>query len=168
MVIRRLCHSPFSHVDMMLEDGSLLGASDSANSPVIAGNPRGVAIRPPNYQQFGIRRRMILKTPKADAITAIWLSQLGKPFDHSALREFLSSSFPGERDWRNTGKWFCAEGLVWSEEQSGYWAPRPLLWPKTRVSPTDMLLLHLFDPNWINSETFWQPVPGLQLDPGEI
>jgi hypothetical protein len=55
-VIRRICHSPFSHLDVVLPDGNLLGSSDSPKAPHIEGNPRGVAVRPPEYQEFGIRR----------------------------------------------------------------------------------------------------------------
>src|SRR6266446_2335592 len=83
-----LGHSQFSHVDFRLEDGSLLGASDNPRAPIIYGNPRGVAVRPSgtykpdprDYQSFGIRRHMIIKTDKADAIIGYALSQVGKPF----------------------------------------------------------------------------------------
>lgn len=166
-LIRRLCHSPFSHVDMVLPNGNLLGASDSPDAPAIAGNPRGVAVRPPDYQEWGIRRRMIITTEKADAIVAAGLTQLGKPFDHTALHEFISDSFPDARNWRDPGQWFCAEWGTWSMETAEYWAPRALLWPKSRVSPTDLLLLFIFDPNFVNRDAFWQPVPGLQLGPRE-
>jgi hypothetical protein len=159
-----MCHSPFSHVDFALDDGSMLGASDQGpGSPCIRGNPRGVAIRPPDYQEFGLRRRMIIKTDKADAVIAAAMTQLGKPFDNTALHEFLSADFPSSRDWRDPAAWFCAELVGWAFENGSYWAPRLLLWPKTRISPTDLLLMMLFDPNWINCATFWNPVPGLKL-----
>src|SRR4029077_1703728 len=79
--IRRLCHSPFSHVDYLLPDGNLLGASDQGpKSPCIAGNPQGVAIRPPHYQKFGIRRDMAPGTDRAEEILNVAKTQLGKPF----------------------------------------------------------------------------------------
>ena len=163
-LIRRLTHSPFSHVDLVLPDGSLLGASDQGpTSPCIEGNQRGVAIRPPDYQRFGYRRQMILETDRAGAVIEAARTQLGKPFDNAALHDFLSDKFPDYRDWRDPAAWFCAEFLTWAEEQGGYWANPPLLWPKTRVSPTDHLLLHLTDSRWVNRDTFWNPIPGLKL-----
>jgi len=154
-VIRHMCHSPFSHVDIELPDGSLLGSSDSPKARVIAGNPRGVAIRPNNYENYGYRRRMIIQTDKADAIIAAAKSQLGKPFDNSALKGFLSDALPGQRDWRDTLSWFCSELIMWAFETAGYWNTILSVWPKDRISPPDMLMIFLFDPNWINRNTFW-------------
>jgi hypothetical protein len=61
-LIRRANHSPFSHVDMVMKDGTLIGASDSPNAPCIHGNKRGVAQRPFDYQEFSYRRQMIIAT----------------------------------------------------------------------------------------------------------
>lgn len=161
-LIRRLCHSPFSHVDFSLPGNELLGASDNPHAPVLMGNPRGVAIRPWNYQSFGIRRQMVIETNKADSIITMAKSQLGKPFDSTALHDFFSDSFPGMRDWRENGHWFCAELVIWAFEQAGYWH-HDLLWPKNRVSPTDIFLIFLTDQNWVNRATFWSPVMGMQI-----
>lgn len=103
---------------------------------------------------------------RANDVREIALSQLGKPFDNSALKDFLSDSFPGERDWRLDDHWFCAELVVWAMETAAMWGG-PLHWPKNRVSPTDILMLMLTDARWRNAETFWQPIPGLSLGPGE-
>lgn len=168
-IIRRLCHSPFSHVDFVLGDGSLLGASDQGHdSPVIKGNSCGVAIRPPDYQPFGYRRRMTIVTDKAESVLAAAYSQLGKAFDSEALHDFLGDEFPGIRDWRDPDKWFCAELVAWAFETGGYWIPSTLQWPKNRVSPTDMLLVLQFDANWVNRDVFWEPVPGLKLGLKEV
>lgn len=165
--IRRLCHSPFSHVDTVLPDGNLLGSSaQGLNSPVIKGNPQGVAIRPPNYQKWGIRRRMILRTDKANAMINWSMTQLGKEFDNTALWDFVGDDFPGIRDWRKPDKWFCSEKKAVSFEEGGYF-PYQMPWPKNRVSPTDLLLILLMDERWINRDTFWDHVPGLELDEGE-
>lgn len=165
-LIRRSCHSPFSHVDIQLEDGNLLGASDFPTAPVIKGNPRGVAIRPPNYQRFGYRRCMILATHRADDIRAIACTQIGKKFDNGALRGFISDKFPGERDWRLDDCWFCGELVAFALEVGGFWT-RPLIWPRNRVSPTDLILVLLMDERFINADRFWAPVPGLKMDEGE-
>lgn len=164
-VIRRLGHSRFSHVDFVLPDGNLLGASDQGpTSPCIAGNPRGVAIRPPDYQEFGLRRQMILATDTADAVVAKAMTQLGKPFDSSGMWGFLEDQFVHDvpRDWRNPDAWWCSEHKAWSLEGGGFFG-RQLIWPKNRVSPTDLFLLLMMDPRFINHETFWEPVPGLKL-----
>jgi hypothetical protein len=205
-VIRCLTHSPFSHVDIVLEDGNLLGASDSKDAPVIKGNPRGVAIRPPNYEQFGIKAVATVTTDKADAIVQAAMGQLGKAFDNSALWGFLVdpllpddrtwmnqwmgsrllggladrlvehlvspyeiksfvghpgiiSSWAGEdksaKSWRDEGQWFCAELAAWVIESGGYWDPRKLGWPLSRISPTDLLLLFAVDDNFVNRNQFW-------------
>jgi hypothetical protein len=171
-IIRRAGHTQFSHSDLELDDGSLVGASNSPEAPVIRGNPNGVAVRPPNYQLFGYRRRMVLETPRAKDIENLWLSQVGKDFDTSFIWDFASDKWPGSRDWRLTDRWVCAEGITWSMETAGFWADDfpdgKLPWPKNRVSPTDLLLVLLTDPRWINRDTFWEPVPGLKLDPGEV
>jgi hypothetical protein len=166
--IRRLNHSPFSHVDYLLPDGNLLGASDQGpKSPCIKGNPQGVAIRPSNYQLFGYRRDMVLKTDLADVVLGLAMAQLGKPFDSTALWDFLADDFPGVRDWSDPAAWFCAELKVATLDMAGLFAPKKLMWPKNRVSPTDLLLILQMDDRWINRENFWNPIPGLALDPGE-
>jgi hypothetical protein len=171
-LIRMMGHSPFSHGDFALEDGNMLGASDQGpGSPCIKGNPCGVAIRPPGYQQFGMRRRMVIRTPLADRIIERASSQLGKPFDKQGLHNFLSP-WKGDRDWRDPDQWWCSEMIVWAFEKEGYWdvilGDLELPWPKDRVSPTDVLMIFLLDPGWINRDTFWKPVPGLKLDENEI
>jgi hypothetical protein len=166
-LIRRACHSPFSHVDMVMKDGTLVGASDSPWAPYIHGNPRGVASRPMDYQLFAYRRQMILATDRADDIRRLWVSQLGKGYDTDALKDMIADSFPGQRDWRLNDSWFCAEGILWAMEAGYFWGPPPVPWPKNRVSPTDILMMCINDPRWLNRDTFWLPIPGLVLGPGE-
>jgi hypothetical protein len=154
-LIRRLCHSPFSHVDFVLPDGNLLGASNQGvGTPCIEGNPCGVAVRPPDYQDFGIRRNMIIKTDKAQFILAAAYAELGKPFDNDALWRFIGEG-AFTRDWRDPAMWFCAELVPHCFERGAYWYPEELIWPKDRFSPTDLILLFQMDPNFINRKTFW-------------
>ncbi len=157
-LICRMSHSPFSHVDYVCADGSLLGASDSPESPIIEGNPHGVAVRPPDYQEFAIRRRAVIVTDKAAEFDKHMRSQLGAPFDSDALYAFFSAPLLS-RDWREPTKWFCSELVSWSLESAGLF-PYALLVAKNRVSPSDLLLL--LNP-YMNVDTFWQPVPGLKL-----
>jgi hypothetical protein len=166
-IIRRANHSPFSHVDFVMKDGTLLGASDSPKAPHIHGNPRGVASRPFDYQRFAYRRQMVIATPRADDIRRLAVTQLGKRFDNSGLRDFASDSFPGKRDWRLDECWFCAELCMWSMETCYLWGTPPMPWPKNRVSPTDIIMIMLSDERWINRDEFWLPIPGLVLGPGE-
>ena len=56
---------------------------------------------------------------------------------------------------------------MWAMEMGYFWGPPPLPWPKNRVSPTDILMMCLSDKRWLNKETFWNPIPGLVLGPGE-
>lgn len=157
-LIRRTCHSPFSHADLVMLDGTLLGASDFAIAPIIIttppGNPRGVAQRPFDYAKFGYRRQMIIATSRADDVRAIARTQLGKPFDNGALRDMIGDKFPGERDWRIDDCWFCSELLAWAMETAGMF-DGPLPWPKNRLTPTDLLVLFLLDSRWVNRDTFW-------------
>ena len=168
-VIRMLGHTYFSHVDFVLEDNTLLGASDNPEAPHIYGNPRGVAIRTADYQSFGIRRRMIIKTDKADAILAYAKKQIGRPFDSSALspKVFLADPFYGSvesRDWRDPNQWFCAELIICAFEKGEYWGAGvkvPIL--KNRITPADAHMIFLMDPNFINRETFLDPIPNIKM-----
>lgn len=159
-VIRRLCHSVFSHVDLVLDEG-LLGASGPDKK---LHDPGGVLIRSFHPWDYSIRRRVTIKTDKADAIVALAQSQLGKPFDQSALYSFLSNpAAPDKRDWRDPVCWFCSELMTWVLESASFF-PYPLIVHMDRVSPSDLLLL--LNP-WVDPKTFWQRVPGLELDANE-
>jgi hypothetical protein len=165
-VIRRLCHSPFSHLDVVLPDGNLLGSSDSPHAPSIEGNPGGVAIRPPDYQTFGIRRMAnVFSTEAVElAFYTKLRSQLGEPFDDTALHAFIGKvSFMPTRDWTDSSSWFCSELVAWALMEAGFFRYE-LLVPKDRISPADLLLL--LNP-FIDTTHFWDPIPGLKLGPKE-
>ncbi len=177
--IRVLGHTYFSHTDFLLEpfefEGKtytdcLLGASNNPAAPHIMGNPRGVAVRPPDYQSFGIRRRMVLQTDRADAILAFAHSQVGKPFDSGALspKVFLSDPFyramEGDRDWRNPEQWFCMELVICAMEEGGYWGPgKKVRVKKNRITPGDGYTMFMMDPNFVNADTFFDPTPMLKM-----
>jgi hypothetical protein len=164
--ICRLTHSPFSHVDLLLDDGNLLGSSDNPTAPVIEGNARGVAIRQPNYQKFAVRRDVVMSvTPKEKQLFENYCrTQLGKPFDIEVMkpRIFISPNFHN-RDWRTEEKWFCAELMARATEEAEL-----LGWPipgiKNRITPADLILLlaPLYD-----FELCSKPIPGLQLEQWE-
>lgn len=156
------CRSQFSHVDYVMEDGNLLGASDSPNAPVIAGNPAGVAIRPPDYQLFAIRRiaHVYVPTRVEARFDEIMRSQIGEPFDSKAMHAVFNPDPQTGRDWRDASMWFCSEFKAYGFEESGALDVLPLI-SKDRVTPPDLLLIisHLV----ANAETFWDPIPGLVL-----
>jgi hypothetical protein len=195
--IRILGHTYFSHVDFVIPmdlvgswigrgeidarglsfqygDYALLGASSTPGGQVLSGNPRGVAIRPVNYLSFGIRRRMVLQTDRADAILAWAKTQIGKPFDNGALspKVFLSDPFYGEvesRNWRDPDKWFCAEYVICAFENGGYWGSGvkvPI--KKNRVTPADGTMVFMMDPNLQNRATWLDPIPEIAMGPYEI
>lgn len=150
-VIRRLCHSRFSHVDVVLPGEGLLGASgpdtyDVRGAKVI--DPGGVRIRPFDpwpYLDKPRVARIVADEEKVRLTIEAWRSQIGKPFDGSALWGFLADAADAvmqheKRDWRDVDKWFCSEGVIWSCEQGGLF-PWPLVVVKNRVTPADSLLL---------------------------
>jgi hypothetical protein len=139
----------------------LLGASDNPNAPVVFGNPRGVAVRPINYQRFSIRRDAVIET--TDDVKARFekfaFAQVGKPFDSTALKlkTFLGMSF--ERDWRADNKWYCAEMVGRDVEVSGllsYEYPGV----KNRMTAADLLVY--LAPR-LNFAQFSRPIPYLAM-----
>jgi hypothetical protein len=130
--IRQYDHGPWSHVDAVLEDGSLLGSRDD----VVGGKPSGVQIRPAGYLNF--KDEKILSIPCDDPIAklfyATWASQIGKPYDQTAILAFVL-----ERDWRAMDSWFCSEGVTWAAEQAKLF-PFPLAMPTNKVTPSGLYL----------------------------
>ena len=153
-VIRRMCHSPFSHVDIVLEGEGLLGASGpdktakmiSPGGGMVIPDEGGVRVRPFDPWPYKERpRRLTIRSndPTDDFLHAriieLARAQIGKPFDDGALYDFLSSH-PGDRDWRSQDKWFCSELVVWCCETCGLF-PWSLISPKNRVTPADSIML---------------------------
>lgn len=137
-VIRRLCHSPFSHVDIVLPEG-LLGASGKDDSLKDIG---GVLIRP--FNPWPYRVKVQVKIPCTldiyNKVISNAKGQLGKPFDNAALWDFLGEGKESNRDWRSLDSWFCSELFIWSMEEAGFF-PYPLAVCKNRVSPADSLIM---------------------------
>ncbi len=140
-IIRFMCHSPFSHADIMLPGPphpyGLFGASD----------PGGVILRNHDYQSFKAWHQATIHTPLADRIIELVLSQEGRPFDSVAMKQVLSDHV---RDWKVPDAWFCSELIAWACEEAGLFK---IVVPKNRVTPADLLLL--LNP-WIDAEEFWK------------
>lgn len=133
-VIRWFGHDgSWSHVDLVLPDGRLLGAR--ADNP--GGYGRGVQIRPANYQSFARRLVVAVPTQTAAAVYGYARAQIGKAYDHTAIVAFFV-----ERNWRDPDAWFCSELAAAALIEGGFW-PRPwaLPCPVNKIDPDDLLLL---------------------------
>lgn len=91
----------FSHVDIVLPDGTLLGArSDNADGV------KGVAIRRSDYEVW--HKRVVFSIPCTDlqheAAYDFARKQVGKPYDHTAILGFIFN-----RAWMDSDSWYCAE-----------------------------------------------------------
>jgi hypothetical protein len=137
MIIRRLCHSEFSHVDIVIPGEGLLGVSGPDNE---IGDPGGVMIRSFHpWVYLHPPKTVVLETDKEAEIIAIGRGQIGKPFDNTALWDFFSDK-PGDRDWTDEKSWFCSEYIVWCFVKAGFF-PYPLVSAKNRITPGDSLML---------------------------
>lgn len=135
-----LTRSDWSHVDVVIPSGQH-GVYASWEYGLLGASETGVRIRPPNYQQFLRRNRMTLETPRADAIIARLLTQLGKPFDYTALYRVFD---PNWSNWSNNDKWYCAELVAWALSEEGYWSDRrkhDVLVDLNHIAPLDLILM---------------------------
>jgi hypothetical protein len=135
-LIRRACHSRFSHVDIVLPGEGLLGVSGEDKS---CHDPGGVRIRPFEPWPYSIMREVTINTPLADTIIRTGKTQIGKPFDNDALYAFFNP-FGAHRDWRELDKWFCSEWFIWSCEVEKLF-PYKLCVPMNMINPNDSMLL---------------------------
>lgn len=137
-LIRRACHSRFSHVDIVLPGEGLLGVSGEDKS---LNDPGGVRVRPFQPWPYNIIREVEIKTDKTDAVIRRGKSQIGKPFDNGALYAFFNPyAYNEQRNWREQEQWFCSEWFIWSCESEGLF-PYPLAVPMPMINPNDTILL---------------------------
>lgn len=116
----------FSHVDILLDDGSLLGARLEG----------GVAIRPAGYEPWS--KQVVIEIPCSglakDAALTFAHAQVGKPYDKLAIAAFVVG-----RDWREEGEWFCSELGARTGEVGALW---PVLYtPANKVTPVELALV---------------------------
>lgn len=79
---------------------------------------------------------------EAEPVLAFARSQIGKPYDLSAV-----IGIPFHRDWQEDDKWFCAEVIAWAANM----AKTPLVHKKSgRVTPQDLFQVP-FISEWIGS-----------------
>ncbi len=141
-IIRRLTHSPFSHVDIIEPGIGLWGVSGLDKS---IKDPGGVRCRPFNAWPYLYPPKVARVQTTEDVVRKtieFARSQEGVPFDNSALYHFLRDRAglkPLGRDWRNPNQWFCSEYALRCPEFGGLFA-YPLIVPKDVVSPNDDLI----------------------------
>jgi hypothetical protein len=118
-------------------------------------NPRGVALRPFNYQTFSIRRNAMLRVTcaQADLFYRLMWAENGKPFDHKAIS--LLTFFGAPRNWTQPESWFCAELVTYLLISISLFSYK-LLINRYQVSAQDLLLLLNAH---IDVARFNQPIP---------
>lgn len=118
-LIRWFTWSQYSHVDLVLPDGRLLGATAL----------RGVDIREP--EDFEAVKRFTVDAP-TDVLKLASL-QVGKPYDWPGIFGIV-----GRHDWQDPSRWFCSELVAWAFQSAGV----PLLRGDRshRITPRDLLL----------------------------
>jgi uncharacterized protein YycO len=117
-MIRWITWSEYSHVDFVMPNGQLLGARAD-----------GVRIRRPEGRYHFIRAEI----DAPDSVLDSALSQVGKPYDFTAIIGFLF-----RRNWQRQDAWYCAELVSWAFCESGV----TLLTCSDhhRITPRDILL----------------------------
>ena len=106
----------FSHVDVIMPDGRLLGA----RSDVIGGMPEGVQIRPEKYADWAEVLRVFKDvTADQEAMFYTFLNrQLGKPYDKIGIVDFIFG-MAHDRNWRDETAWFCSELVIAALDYAG-------------------------------------------------
>jgi len=125
-LIRWFTWSDWSHIDIALDDGTLLGARSDG----------GVQIRPANYAAFSktVRYSVDCTEEQEARFMEAATSQIGTPYNFLGLLNFMF-----HRDWRKTTDWFCSELVAWCFEQAGLPLLNPVV-PVQRITPQDVLL----------------------------
>jgi hypothetical protein len=122
----------FSHVDVVLPDGTLLGS----RSDRVAGVPSGVQIRPASYTtgEAALQVQLPCTPSHAKAFYEFLHAQLGKPYDHMSILGFIVG-----RNWREDDTWFCSELASAALEHAGLL--RQLAARASKITPGDLLLV---------------------------
>lgn len=91
----------WSHVDLILPDGHLLGA----RSDRVGGAPPGVQIRTPDYAKWKRRTVLTLPCSPVQASTAVnfAVSQVGTQYDGMDILGFILG-----RELATKGRWICS------------------------------------------------------------
>ena len=101
--IRVITNSDWSHTEIILPDGTYLGAHPDG----------GVKVRPANYCVPTRERRysIYVDDRQLDKIMAFTRGQIGKPYDLTDIAGLLT-----HLDWHTKGKWICSEFVAAAAE----------------------------------------------------
>jgi hypothetical protein len=118
-----------SHVEALMPDGTLLGAHIDG----------GVQARTRDYDKGQFTRERFVNIDAApdvcDRFHAFLRSQLGKPYDTTAIAAFVAA-----RDWQEKDSWFCSELQAAALVGCG-WFTAPLATEFNHITPRDLLLI---------------------------
>jgi hypothetical protein len=134
--IRAVQHSPaalpYTHVDIVMPDGMLLGARSD----------NGVKIRPPNYASFTHIHPVTIECSEKQAETyyAFAKAQVGKLYDYQAISAFLVPTLT--RDWMDGHAWFCSELDAAAMFHAGIF-PHDLATAVNKFTPFDDLIFSM-------------------------
>lgn len=121
-----------SHVDAVLDDGTLFGA----RSDRIGGEPPGCYRRPAGYEKWSYK--VVFELACTDAQKKAWTTfleaQYAKPYDHLAIWGFALG-----RAWREDDCWICSELQSRALEVAGI-VP-PLYLTVSRITPEALALV---------------------------
>lgn len=127
--IRFWTWSPWSHVEFLIDN------IDNLPAGYLSAREDGVQLRPLDYckptkEIFGT---INCSSEIAAKVLDFAISQIGKPYDFTALLSFVI-----HRDWLEPDSWICSELVAASFAQAEY----PLLdaFELNRISPRDIML----------------------------
>jgi len=129
-------HGRYAHVDVVMEDGTLLGArNDSMESDGVQ-IPAGVRIRPRSYLDGVEKLQVYIPVPRpvSEKFYSFCLAQVGKDYDTTAIAGFVAG-----RDWSEPDSWFCSELVAAGLMESGF--IHKLAAPANKIAPDDLLLV---------------------------
>ena len=116
-LIRWLTWSEWSHVDIVLHDGYLLGS-------VI---PHGVVVRENELIEY---RRYTVDAP--NSVIKIAEQEIGKPYDWKGLFGIVFRN----RQWGDRNAWICSELVAHCFEKAGFKLINSDTW---RITPEDLI-----------------------------
>lgn len=128
LAVRVATRSPWSHVDMLWDDGTLIGAVSHAQGPYAAGVQKLTLAERFQYGKITNHRidRIVLRNEAAAREFAE--QQVGKPYDWGGLFAIPFAT----RDWQRADRWFCSELIAMCAAK----AETPLIRMQTyRVTP---------------------------------
>ena len=118
----------YDHVDIVLEDGTLLGARNEH----LLGVPPGVQIRPAAYDKWANVAHIVI--PLSDEQYAQFMAfaraQIGLPYDMTAILGFVVN-----RNWQRSGSWFCSELVMAAANAVTGLFKFPVATPVNKIDP---------------------------------